>query len=203
MRKIITVSREFGSGGRELGKRLSDILGIEYVDGEIASELAKLTNLDGDYIGKQLENGICGFQPVYARSFSRVSQSSGTAMLLASQHKVIKEIAAKKDCIIVGRGADAVLAGLNPFKIFVYADMPSKIMRCRSRCADGENPSDRELERKIKEIDKARKTTHGVYSTRVWGDKEGYGLCINTTEVVIGEIAPLVAEYARTFFKNN
>ena len=91
MRKIITVSREFGSGGRELGKRLSDILGIEYVDGEIASELAKLTNLDGDYIGKQLENGICGFQPVYARSFSRVSQSSGTAMLLASQHKVIKE----------------------------------------------------------------------------------------------------------------
>lgn len=197
--KIITIGREFGSGGREIGKRLAEFLGITYLDGEIAEAVARETNLDKNYLDTVLENGISDIPVSYAHSFSRISPVSDSARLIAKQHKVIKEMAAKSDCVIVGRGADAVLGSLHPFRIFVYADMQSKIERCRKR-SDGENLSDKEIIKKLKSIDKARKATHDLYSSTPWGDKSGYELCINTTGIDIPAIIPLLAEYIGKFF---
>lgn len=201
MNRIITISREFGSGGRELGKRLSEILGITYLDKEIVEAVANETNMNSDYLDKKFDK--CELVKGYsvAHSFSHISQISNSARLLAMQHKIIKKLASQGDCIIIGRGADAVLSELSPFKIFVYAYMPSKIERCKSREKQNENLTDKEIERNIQSIDKSRKTMHDLYSPYAWGDKRGYHLCVNTSQVNIKDIAPIIAEYILSFFK--
>lgn len=201
MGRIITVSREFGSGGRELAKRLADSLNIEYVDSEIVSAIAKETDFDEAYINGVLESGIKQYPLTIARSFFAISPINNSVMLVAKQHRIIKDIASKKDCIIVGRGADAVLADLHPFRIFVYADMPSKIERCKSRTSNGEQLTDKEIEKQIKRIDKNRKATHDLYAPYEWGDKVGYDLCINTANITIKDIIPALTELINGYFR--
>ena len=200
MRKIITISREFGSGGRELGKRLAEHLGLDYFDGEIVEELSKETNLDKDYLTGKLEKAVAHYPASVARSFSRIAGASNSAMLIAKQQKVIKALAQDKDCVIVGRGADSVLADMKPYKIFVYADMSSKIARCKSRMEGGEAASDKTVERQIKSVDKNRKALNDLYSSHVWGDKSGYNLCVNTTGMVIKDIIRSIAEIITQYF---
>lgn len=201
MRKIITISRELGSGGREIGKRLADILNLNYLDSEIVEAVAKQTNLDEQYVKGKLEGGVNNYPVTFGRSFSRMPYMNNSAMLIAKQHNIIKELVKDTDCVIVGRGADAVLSDLKPFRIFVYADMKSKIARCKSR-AGGESMTEKEIEREIKRVDKSRKSAHDLYAAHAWGDKAGYDLCINTTGIEIRDIVPLIAEYANCYFKN-
>ncbi len=201
MRKIVTISREFGSGGRELGKRLSELLNMQYVDSEIVAEIARETNLDENYLNKKLEGGVGGFSSGYARSFSHINDFGQTAMLLACQHKIIKAMAADHDCIFIGRGAESVLGEYKPFRIFVYADEQSKIARCRERRKEGDTETDKEIVRNIRRIDQARRSTHDLYSATIWGDKAGYDLCVNTTKIKIEEIAPVIAQYILKYFE--
>lgn len=200
MRRIITVSREFGSGGREVGKRLADVLGMKYIDSEIAERMAQETHLDEGYLQEKLDSGILSYPITFAHSFANMVQMGDTARLIARQHKIIRDIAEKNDCVIVGRGADAILADLRPFSIFVYADMPSKIARCKQRMSEGEQVTDKEIQKQIKRIDKARKTTHNLYASYEWGDKAGYDLCVNTTGVEIKRIVAPIAEMAKVYF---
>lgn len=203
MKKIVTVSREFGSGGREIGKRLADTLGFKYVDSEIIQAIAEQTKLDENYLRDKLEQGIANYPVTIGRTFSQVKSVSNSAMLIAKQHKIIRDIAAKSDCVIVGRGADVALADLKPFKIFVYAALPSKISRIRSRAQSGEILTDKEIEREIKRIDGARKSTHDLYSPRAWGDKAGYNICINTTDTDVKSIIEPLSEIITAYFDKN
>lgn len=195
--RIITVSREFGSGGREIAKRLSDILGITYYDKEILTEIAEQSNLNEEYVARTLNKGLHLNIPIhYARSFSYVPLTDDVTRLLAIQRKIIMELAEKEDCIIVGRGANVILKAYSPLRIFVYADLDSKIARCLERMNDGEQLSRKELEKRIQKIDKARASSYEILSSGVWGDKREYDLCINTTNVSIPEMIPCVADYA-------
>lgn len=126
--KIITISREFGSGGREIGKRISDILNMNYYDREILTAIAKNTEMDERYIESIINNGsIHSFPLTFGRTFSYSSDINNKAVLLAQQHKIIKEIAARnKDFVIVGRSSNEILKEYKPFNIFVYANMKEK-----------------------------------------------------------------------------
>ena len=199
MGKIITVSREFGSGGRELGKRLADELGFSYYDREIVITLAERTGLDESFVEKQLEgDSILQFPLHLAQSFSQLTTASDSSIQLkAEQTRLVREIARTKDCVIVGRAADSILEEFVPFKIFVYADEPSKLKRCRSRAADVENLTDKEILRHMKRIDRRRAEYHDIISSTVWGQKESYHLCINTTDVEIKKVIPAVAAFYR------
>lgn len=198
--KIITVSREFGSGGREVGKRLADELGLAYYDREIITAIAREMDLDEAYVERTLNESVYRSYPVtFAHTLSHMPAVNQNApQLLARQHKIIKELAAKGPCLIVGRGADAVLEEHEPFKIFVYADMPSKIARCRQK-AD-EKLTDKELERKIRQIDKGRSDNHDFVANYRWGDKKGYHLCLNSTGIRIKDIIAPLAAYAGLWF---
>lgn len=201
---IITVSRQFGSGGREIAKRLSDELGIKYYDKEILAAIAKESSLDRDYVERTLEASISAYPATISHSFAMLPYfSAGAAQLHAMQCKIIKELAQKDDCIIVGRAADSILADMHPFRIFVYADMPSKVERCRSRASDDEHMSDKELIKMIKKIDKSRAENHDLVSSSGWGDMTSYDLCINTSRISIKEITPLLAKYIKTLFGTN
>ncbi len=202
MKKIVTISREFGSGGREIGKRLSDTLNLAYYDEEIIAEISKETGLSEDYINNISEKGI---YPV-AFNFGRTFASFGNLQLnqteiLVKQQNVLKKIADKGDCIIVGRGADIALKDYNTMNIFVYSDMEDKIKRCKYKAKEDEKLTDKELEKKIIQINKDRKKFHNLISNLEWGDKNNYNLCINTSEIEIKEIIPAIAEYIESWFR--
>ena len=132
MNRIITISREFGSGGREVGKRLADALGCAYYDSEIEAGLARQMNLDQGYVARAIGNGILTSIPLhFGRTISSPSLYKQQVDILVEKQKLLKELAAASDCVIVGRAADVILSGDDPLKLFVYADMDHKVARCQ------------------------------------------------------------------------
>lgn len=203
--RIITISREFGSGGRELGKRLAEELGFAYYDKEILSMISERMQMDEGYIEKELNKSITIAYPyTIRRSFYQTpSQVSQVPKLLAEQNKIIRSLSEKEDCIIVGRGADAILREYNPFSLFIYADHESKVVRCRNRAPEDERLSENELKRKMKQIDKSRAATYALVSEYPWGDKEAYQLCINTSGIMIPKMVSCLADFAKIWFERN
>lgn len=189
---IITIGREFGSGGRELGRRLSENLGFAYYDKEIITGIAERTNLSEEYVHQIVEHKPLISYPIHiGRSFYPVQDPimKQNQEIYSEQHKIIKEMAEKSDCIIVGRCADYILKDMNPFKIFVYADMPSKIERCRKKAPENEKLSDKEMAQEIKKIDKHRAKYYSFYTDLEWGARINYDLMINTSGKDIRKIA--------------
>lgn len=201
--KIITISREFGSGGRELGKRLAEQLGFDYYDYEIISAVAQKSGLDAGYVENTLSNHGWQNQKLTFRGTlgSAVYGQSAALELLLEQKKVIEEIAALgKDCVIVGRNADMILQEYNPFHIFVCADTQAKVKRCMERASKEENHTEKELLHKMKQIDKVRSQTRELMGGSVWGEKTAYHLTVNTTEWEIKDLVPAVADFALCWF---
>ena len=200
MGNIITVSREFGSGGRELGKRLADELGCRYYDREIVTALSEQTGMDPNFLDRQLasRSSRARYPLHFAQSLSQFAAVSDTAMhILSLETKLIRELAEQGDCIFVGRAADALLEEKDPFKLFVYADEASKLARCRARASESEKLTDREMLRQMKRIDRSRAEFHDIIATHPWGERQAYHLCVNTTGVSIRDLIPAVAEYYR------
>ena len=202
--KIITISREFGSGGREVGKRLADALGFQYYDREIITAVAQKSSFDEEYVEKTLERGIPRtFSISFGRTFSfpDVAQQNYTKLLVAQQ-QFVEDIAKKgEDFVIVGRAADVILKDYNPLNLFVYAEMDSKIKRCKGRAEKGEKMSEREYARKIKQVDLGRAVNRQLLADGGWGDKESYHLCINTTDAEIKKLIDPIAAFARAWFE--
>ena len=200
---IVTVSREFGSGGREVGKRLADDLGYAYYDREIVTAIAQKTQLDEGYVASALEGGIFRGMPInFGRTFSYSgTMMSNTTNLFVEQHKIIRELAAQGNCIIVGRAANAILEEYHPFNLFVYADMEAKVKRCMDRAPEGERLSEREMIRHIKKVDADRAKYYEMFADTRWGAKEGYHLCVNTTGSNIKDLVPAIAQYARSWME--
>ena len=111
-----------------------------------------------------------------------------------AQCEILKNLAEKSNCVIVGRCADYILKDYNPFKIFVYATLESKINRCLSRVDEYENYTPKKLKKLIKKVDKERARYYDFYAGQKWGDKANYDLCINTTDTEIKKIVPIVAK---------
>ncbi|MBQ7543389.1 MAG: cytidylate kinase-like family protein [Synergistaceae bacterium] len=184
MNKIITIGREFGSGGRELGRYLAETLGFAYYDREIIAEIAKRTSLSEKYVQNVAEHRpIIPFPIHTGRTFWAAVPDYDHAVQ-QEQHRIIRETAEKSDCVIVGRGADYILREYSPFRLFVYSDMASKLARCRqNESADyeaGASLTDKELTKRIEHINKARADYYEFYTGLKWGARENYDLCVNT-----------------------
>ena len=202
--RIITISREFGSGGRELGKRLADALGFAYYDREIVSSIAEKCNLDEGYVENVLRKGLTINVPVtFGHTFYFYSDptSENELKVLNTQQQIIKELALRGDCVMVGRSSGIILEKYNPLRLFVYADMEWKVKRCRERASAEEHLTDRELEKKIRQIDAGRARHQKLLTDRKWGAPEGYDVCINTTNLEIKKIIPGLKEMALCWFE--
>ena len=198
MNRIITIAREFGSGGRELGKRLSELLGIAYYDKEIIEEIARRTQLAESYVQQIVEQKHTMLFPIsIGRSISHSTSNDYTLKQLASvyaeQANVLREMSEKSDCIIVGRCADYILREKEPLRLFVYADMSSRIERCRKKADQNENLTDKQLRREILKIDKHRAAYYEYYTGRTWGNHANYDLCINTSSIPVKECAKMLS----------
>lgn len=198
MNRIITIGREFGSGGREIGRRLAEHLHFAYYDQEIVKEIAKRINMAEEYIKNIEERQPIPLLPItIGRTFTlppnAISDQAQT--VYREQSKVIRDMAQKSDCVIVGRCADYVLRELSPFRLFIYADMKFKMERCRKKGQEKEILNDQELQRKIRSIDKARSKYYQFYTDQVWGDKKNYDLCINTSDIEIKRAVDAIEKF--------
>lgn len=202
MNKIITITREFGSGGRELGKRLAEKLGYKYYDKEIISQLIQQNGYSEKYFDSIDKISNDDFPYTISKSFALYSsqQKLATNMLVLEQ-KIIKQLASQGNCVFIGRSADLILSEYHPLNIFVYADLDSKLERCKQKAPKDENLTDKQIVQKIKLIDKARKKHSLLLGCDTWGKKEGYDFCINTSNFEIKHIVPAVELLAQTYFK--
>lgn len=196
MNKIVTVSREFGSGGRELGRRLAEELRFAYYDQEIISEIAKRTKLAEDYVQQIMESKPAFSFPINIGVTFQISNNElgrQKAVVFQEQCNLLKELAEKSDCVIVGRCADNILSDYKPYRIFVYADMESKIKRCRLKGKQDKELSEKELKRCILEVDKRRAEYYSFITGQSWGRKHNYDLCVNTTNTSIKELSSYIS----------
>ncbi len=201
--RIITISREFGSGGRELGKRLAGLLGIDYYDREIISAIARQNGLDEDYVEMALEKRDWQAMPLtFGRSFAGINgmQQMQTNLLVAQKHVMERIAEAGKDCVIVGRNADVLLADKKPFRIFVCAGMEEKIRRCMERASEGEDIFRKGVEQNIRRIDKARARTREILGGGKWGEANAYHLTVNTEGWDMEELALAVKEFVLRWY---
>lgn len=200
---IITISREFGSGGRELGKRLSDAFAIPCYDNEIIKYIAREKGFDENFVSHMSEKSISPFyiSTIGHRITSPINYASLQKLeIAAAECRIIENFASSGSCVIIGRSADVILKDRNPFSIFVYASKSAKIERCIKRARAEESLSASDLEKRMKEIDRARAGHRAALTDSAWGDKANYNLCINTTGIEIKSIIKPLSDYIRTYF---
>ncbi len=155
---------------------------------------------------KALESGISQRVPLtFHNSFSTIGMmQSAHISLLQEQTRVIEGIAKRgKDCVIVGRNADILLADQKPFTVFVCASMEAKIKRCMERAREGEQLTEKEIEQNIKRINKNRAQNYEMIAGRKWGQAASYNITVNTSDWDIKELTPAVAAFARRWFEHN
>lgn len=204
--RIITISRQFGSGGRELGKRLSDILCWDYYDKEIIRQLAEENGLDQEYVRSVLsKHEWRDFSISYRNSFSNMSPDQSMRIsLMRAQREIIENIAAAgNDCIIIGRDADIILKDYNPFRVFVCADMDRRLERCMKfeNKKESNRLTEKEVLRNIKSIDRERSQIREMLTGKAWGDSTAFDLVVNTGSREIKLLSEAVAGYALRWFE--
>ena len=180
-----------------MGRRLSEILGIAYYDQEIITEIANRTKLAEQYVDQIVEKQPLFSFPIHiGRTLYPIPNSvlEQQQSILIQQHQIIREMAQKSDCVIVGRCADYILKDFSPFRIFVYAELESRVARCSSRCTENEKYSEKELRQKILSVDKKRAKYYNSYTGQCWGDILNYDLCVNTSEKSVKEITYLLCD---------
>lgn len=197
---VISISREFGGGGRLIGKQLADQLGIPCYDRTIIQKTAERSGLSPDFIAQAEERAKSWFHlsmapvglgiPAFADQGIPISHQAFFA-----QSDVIREMADQGPCVIVGRCSDYVL-GDHPdcLKVFVHADMPSRIDRCINTYSI---PSDH-IERQILQMDRGRSNYYNYYTGHTWGDMRRYDLTINSSTTGIQGAVDLIAALVGT-----
>ena len=154
MKRIITIGREFGSGGRELGRRIAEKLEIAYYDQEIITEIAKRTALSEEYVRRIEEKRPVMHFPIHTgHSIYLISEPTfyPDFSIYTKQHELLRELSRKSDCVIVGRCADYILREQKPVRIFAYADMESRIKRCMERRPEDEHLTEAQMKKRIAE----------------------------------------------------
>ena len=196
MKKImITISREYGSGGHDIGKALAEKLGLPFYDNELIAMAAR----DSGHGEAAFEQAESGHTNSFTMAMSRLAGTSGYKMplndqLFMIQHSMIRTIADAGSAVFVGRCADYVLEGYAPcVNIFIQADRADRIKTVIKR----DNLVLDEAEKKIDRMDKSRATYYNYYTDRKWGDRSNYDIILNSsigTEAAVD----LLAAYIRS-----
>ncbi|MCB6994405.1 DUF6198 family protein [bacterium 210820-DFI.6.37] len=192
---IITISREFGSGGREVGKRIAEKLDIAYYDSELVKMAAEESGYTENYVEEneqKLPNHI--LYDLYTQYYSyEAEEQPKYEALFTAEETVMKELARKGPCVIVGRASNYVFREHEPaLHVFISAGMTHKVQRVVRR--DGMEP--REAERKIRKVDTQRKNHCRYFTGMEWGKAGNYDLTMRTDMFSIEDVAETIAEMA-------
>lgn len=186
--KIITVSRQFGSGGRTIGKELADKLGIPCYDAEIIDKTAEKTKLAPDYIKEQGEYAVSSlFGMMCGRDYNGHSFQDD---VWNAQRSIILELAENGPCVIVGRCADYILREREDcLKVFVHADLEARAKRIVEVYGERQLPP----VKRLKDKDKRRSSYYHFYTDSDWGDMKNYDLTLNSGTLGIDNCVNIIA----------
>ena len=192
-RVVITIGREYGSGGREIGEKLSEKLGIGFYDRNILELAAKESGISPENLENEEEKAANPLWEPYVPY--GISAGNLSEKLFDLESKIILEKAKEESCVIVGRCSDVILRDFeNAVHVFIYSDMEDKIERVMKR--------DSKMERQhaiktIKKYDKIRRTYYQYYTEYLWGSKEGQDLLINSGKTGIDGAVELICSYLK------
>ena len=189
---VVTIAREYGSGGHILGEMIARKLGIKFYDREFISMAARESGMDEQYIRKN-EQSIPSFwlKCLFNGNGSGERSLSSDDVLFVAESKIIQEIAERESCVIIGRCADFVLNDYpNVIKVFCYSDMSSEVSRCISEYGiDADN-----AETEIRRINRNRITHYEYYTGMKWGEPHHYNLMINTGSIDLKTACQLIVD---------
>ncbi len=179
-KKIITISREFGSGGRFIGEEVAKKLGIAYYDKNIITQIAEKSGFAPEYIQEKAELSPKKGLFAYAFSGRDITGKSVEDMLYEAQRKVILEIAEKEPCVIIGRNADFILKDRGDvLNVFIHGNQPEKTDRIMRLY----HVSEQEVVKMMADTDKRRMTNYNFYTDQKWGKADNYTLCLNSSQL--------------------
>ena len=177
-KRIITISREFGSGGRFIGEEVAKKLGIAYYDKEMIGQIAEQAGLSSEYVLENAELSPKKGWFAYAFSGRDITGKSVEDMVYEAQRKVIMEIAEKENCVIIGRNADFILKDRKDvLNVFIHGSIPEKVRRICSLY----NVTEVDAIKMINDIDKRRRTNYNFYTEQKWGMAENYTMSLNSS----------------------
>lgn len=203
---VITIGRHFGSGGKEIGKRVADTLGYTFYDEELVRLAAKKSNIDESVLSSVDEKASKSllYSLVMGAGLRGLTSPMYYEMpindkLFIAQSDVIKRAAAEGPCVIVGRCADYVLEGesVKKLNVFLYADMDFKI----KRIGELYNLDKKAAEDRIIKTEKQRRAYYNYYSNKEWGGMTGYDLCLNTSKIGIENAVDIICRTAADLTK--
>ena len=195
---IITIGRQYGSGGRYVGKKLAEQLGIAFYDKELINLASKESGICGEFFEKADERNSGSLLKALAMGFSMnnaIFQSNdylSNESLFQIQSDVIRKVAAEQSCILVGRCADYALESYpNVVSIFIRADMEDRIRRVATRL----DLMDAKAKDLINKTDKKRASYYNYYTNKKWGEAASYELCLNSSELGVQGTAKAIEQY--------
>ena len=179
-KRIITISREFGSGGRFIGEEVAKKLGIAYYDKNIIGQIAEKSGLSPEYIQENAELSPKKGLFAYAFSGRDITGKSVEDMVYEAQRNIILELAEKEPCVIIGRNADYILKDRDDvLNVFIHGDMPEKIKRITGLY----NVTEKDAVKMMADTDKRRRTNYNFYTDQNWGKASNYTLCLNSSQL--------------------
>lgn len=198
---IITIGRQYGSGGREIGHKLALRLGISFYDRELITRAAKKSGFSEDLfeqLDKRATNSFLYSLTMFGST--GLNGMSLTDQLYLAQAKVVREMADSGPCVIVGRCADHVLREYpNRFDFFIHGSIEDRVKRIQT-CGDyeitGKTP-----EAALERMDKQRSTYYNYYTGKGWGKCDHYDLCINAGRLGVEHSVDLILDYVNTLKK--
>ncbi len=200
---IVTIGRQFGSGGSEIGKKLADSLHIAYYNKELIQLAAKESGICPELFEKADEKTSGGLLQAFAMGFSmngalyQPNDYFTDATLFQVQSDVIRKIAAKHACVIVGRCADYILKD-NPHctSVFIHSSEEDRIQRIT-----GKNPvTEKEALEQMRKTDKTRASYYNYYTDKTWGAAMSYHLCLNSSVIGTDHCVRLIEEFIKNRF---
>ena len=179
-KRIITISREFGSGGRFIGEEVAKKLGIAYYDKNIIGQIAEKSGLSPEYIQENAELSPKKGLFAYAFSGRDITGKSVEDMVYEAQRNIILELAEKEPCVIIGSNAYYILKDRDDvLNVFIHGDMPEKIKRITGL----HNVEEKEAVKMMADTDKRRRTNYNFYTDQNWGKASNYTLCLNSSQL--------------------
>ena len=193
MNKVITISREFGSGGREVGFRLAEKLGIPFYDKEIISLAAEDTNIAEDVF--RAHDEVIGQKEridhdyVSVNPFSPLYEGPVSDQVFFAQSQMIRKLAWAGPCVIIGRCSDIILE--DALHVFVCASMKKRVERMQRLEPD---ETAKKLEARMREVDRKRRDYYQYYSGNEWGNPRNYHLCLNSGKLGVEGCVDMILE---------
>ena len=190
-KRIITISREFGSGGRFIGEEVAKKLGIAYYDKNMINQIAEKSGLSPEYIQENAELSPKKGLFAYAFAGRDITGKSVEDMVYEAQRKVILDLAEKESCVIIGRNADYILKDRDDvLNVFIHGNMPEKTQRIIRLY----NVDEKKAVKMMADTDKRRMTNYNFYTEHKWGKASNYTLCLNSSQLGYDRCEKIIME---------